>query len=441
MRIVVIGAGHVGRTVVEALHDEHEVTVIDPDGACVAALSYRFDVHGVTGNGASRRTLAEAGVDKADLVIASTSRDEVNLVATMLAKRMSGARTVVRTSNVEYLDAWREREIDVDFMVSPEVETANAVASIVGIPAARQTDVFADGLVQIVEFDVPQDCASDAIVGKLLREAAVPDDSKVVGIIRGNRAIRPDGDAVIEPGDRVIVIASPDAARAWSRLLALAEHTVDNVVIFGAGIVGTAIARVLLERGIRVRIVERDGSRARAVAEALPKAEVFESDGLDPEFLQRERIGRAAAAVFAMKDDAKTLYAGVLARLHGVDLTIGIVNNPESSAVLDEGGIDVAINPRDRVAEELVRFAHDPRIMQLAMLEHDRFEVLDLTVREDSELAGRPFRELPETGTIIGAVIRDGAALFPHSDDVLHPGDRVIVFVESSRATHVEKVL
>jgi trk system potassium uptake protein TrkA len=440
VRIVVIGAGHVGRTVVEALHDEHEVIVIDLDAANVAALSYRFDVHAVTGNGASRRTLAEAGVDRADLVIASTSRDEVNLVATMLAKRLSSARTVVRTSNAEYLDAWREREIDVDFMVSPEVETANAVASIVGIPAARQTDVFADGLVQIVEFDVPEDCTSD-ILGRPLREAGVPEDSKVVGIIRGNRAVRPDGDAVIEPGDRVIVIASPEAARVWSRALALVEHTVDDVVIFGAGKVGTAIARVLLERGIRVRIVEQNGTRARTVAEALPKAEVFESDGLDPEFLERERIGQAAAAVFAMKDDAKTLYAAVLARLHGVGLTIGVVNDPASTGVLEKGGVDVAINPRDRVAEELVRFAHDPRILQLAMLEHDRFEVLDLTVREDSELAGRPFRELPETGTIIGAVIRDRHALFPRSDDVLRSGDRVIVFVESSRATHVEKVL
>ena len=325
-------------------------------------------------------------------------------------------------------------------MVSPEVETANAVASIVGIPAARQTDVFADGLVQIVEFDVPEDCTSD-ILGRPLREAGVPEDSKVVGIIRGNRAVRPDGDAVIEPGDRVIVIASPEAARVWSRALALVEHTVDDVVIFGAGKVGTAIARVLLERGIRVRIVEQNGTRARTVAEALPKAEVFESDGLDPEFLERERIGQAAAAVFAMKDDAKTLYAAVLARLHGVGLTIGVVNDPASTGVLEKGGVDVAINPRDRVAEELVRFAHDPRILQLAMLEHDRFEVLDLTVREDSELAGRPFRELPETGTIIGAVIRDRHALFPRSDDVLRSGDRVIVFVESSRATHVEKVL
>jgi trk system potassium uptake protein TrkA len=155
VRVVIVGAGHIGRTLVEALHGEHDVTVIDLDKRSLAALSYRLDVHTVQGNGASRRVLQEAGVPKADLVVATTARDEANLVAAMLVKRMSGARTIVRVSNVEYLDAWREREIDVNFMVSSELETANAVAGVIGFPAARQTDVFAGGQVQIVEFDVP----------------------------------------------------------------------------------------------------------------------------------------------------------------------------------------------------------------------------------------------------------------------------------------------
>ena len=441
MKIVVVGAGHVGRTIVEALHEEHDVTVIDLDPARLASLSYRFDVHGVAGSGASRRTLQEAGVAKADLVMVSTATDDANLVSAMLVKRLSGARTIVRTSNLEYLEAWREREIDANFMVSPELETANAVASIVGLPAARQTDTFADGQVQIVEFDVPAEQGRNELVGRPLRGAPIPDDSKVASIIRGERSVRPDGDARIEPGDRVVVIGSPAAARRWSRALALAEQVVDDVVVFGAGKVGTAVARVLCHRDIRVRLVEQDHARARAVAEALPDADVFESSGLDQEFLQRERIGQASAAVFCMKDDPKTLYAAVLAKIHGVGLTIGVVNDPASTNVLERGGVDVAVNPRDLIAEEMVRFAHDPRIRQLAMLEDDRFEVLDLTVREDSELAGRPFRELPETGSVIGAVIRDGTARFPHSDDTLEAGDRVIIFVESRRASHVEKVL
>jgi trk system potassium uptake protein TrkA len=441
MRILLVGAGDVGQTIVEALHGEHDLTVVDLDPRCLAALSYRFDVRTVTGNGATRSVLQEAGVEKADLVMATTSRDEANLVSAMLVKRVSHARTIVRTSNAEYLEAWREREIDVDFMVSAELEAANAVAGAIGIPAARQTDVFADGQVQIVEFDVPADVARSAVVGRPLRAAAFPPDSKVATIIRGDRTVRPDGDASIEAGDRIVVIGSPVAARQWSRALALEERTVDDAVIFGAGRVGTAIASALLDRDIRVRLVEADGARARVVAAQLPGADVFETSGIDPEFLDRERIGHSAAAVFCMRDDPKNLYAAILARLHGVRLTIAVIHDVLSTPIFEECGIDVAINPRALIAEEMVRFAHDPRIRQLAMLEGDRFEVLDITVREDSDLAGRSFRDLPETGSVIGAVIRNGSALFPHSSDVLRPGDRVIVFVESRRASLVERAL
>ena len=441
VKVVIVGAGHVGRTVIEALHGEHAVTVIDLDGACLAALSYRYDVRTVEGNGASRSVLQEAGAAKADLVVITTARDEANLVSAMLVKRLSGARTIVRTSNVEYLEAWREREIDVNFMVSSELETANAVVGLVGLPAARETDVFAEGRVQVVEFDVPSGLERDELIGRPLRDAALPSESKVASIIRGDRMVFPSGDATIEPGDRIVIIGSPRAARDWSGGLALRSDLVDDVVVYGAGRLGTAIARVLLERDIRVRLLEADGEQARKAADMLPAAEVFHSEGFDPEFLERVRLGQAGAAVFCMASDEKSLYAAVLAKLHGVELTVGVVDDPLSAAVFERAGVDATINPRQVTAEEMVRFAHDPRIQQLAMLEGDRFEILDLTVREDSELANRSFRELPETGSVIGAVIRDGVALFPHSRDTLQPGDRVIVFVEARRASLVERAL
>jgi trk system potassium uptake protein len=441
VKVVIVGAGHIGRTLVDALRAEHDVTVIDLDGARLAALSYRYDVHTVQGSGASRRVLQEAGVTRADLVVATTARDEANLVAAMLVKRLSGARTIVRTSNVEYLEAWREREIDVNFMVSSELETANAVAGHVGLPAARQTDVFADGRVQVVEFDVPAGVPRGELIGRPLREAALPGDSKVASIIRGDGMVFPSGDAAIEAGDRIVIISSPEAAREWSRRLALRSELVDDVVIYGAGRIGSAIARVLLHREVRVRLVEMSEERAREAAEALPDAEVFHTEGFDHEFLERVRLGQAGATVLCMNDDARNLYGAIVAKLQGVQLTIGVVDDPMSAAVFERGGVDVTINPREVTAEEMVRFAHDPRIRQVAMLEGDRFEILDLTVREDSELANRSFRELPETGSVIGAVIRDGVAIFPHSRDTLRPGDRVIVFVESRRASLVERVL
>jgi trk system potassium uptake protein len=460
MKIFVIGAGQVGSTVVEALHDDHDLTMIDLDRNRLTTLANRYDIAAVEGNGASRRTLQQAGVEKADLLIACTSRDEVNIVAATLAKMISPeTRTIVRTANVEFLELWQERQLDVDFMVSSELETARAVAQIIGFPAARQTDVFADGQVQMVEFDIPPDtngrhnkhaplselapraATEDSVIGRPLREAAIPADSKVASIIRSDRMILPRGNESILPGDRVIIIGSPAAAQEWSRIVARSERRVRDVVIFGAGETGVAIARLLLAKGIRIRLLEADAERARYVAETLPEARVFHAAGTDPEFMDREKIGHAEAAILAMPDDAKNVYAASLAKLHGVGYTIAIVHDPVSANVCERAGVDVAVNPRTVTAEEIVRWAHDPRVRQVTMLEGDRFEILDITVREESKLVRKPFKELPMTGSLIGAIIRNGTAIFPHGNDMLEPGDRAIIFTESSRAPEVERAL
>jgi trk system potassium uptake protein TrkA len=442
VKIVVIGAGQVGSTVVEALHDEHELTVIDLDRSRLGPLSYRHDISTIEGNGATRSVLLEAGIKEAGLLIACTSRDEPNLIAAMLAKKLNPeVRAVVRATEVEYLEAWHERHLDVDLVVSSEIETAYAVSRTLGVPAARQTDVFAEGQVQIVEFDVEATAGDHAVIGRPLREARIPADSKVASIIRGDSAVVPRGDQSIEPGDRVIVIGSPRAAQEWSAIIAGDRPRLDDVVIYGAGRIGVAVAEHLLRQGIRVRMIESDRDRARRVAEKLPEARVFNATGLEPDFLERERIGQSRAAIFAMRDDAKNHYAATLARIHGVGFTIAIVHEPISVEVFEQAGVDVAVNPRQLTAEELVRFAHDPRTQQVAMLEGDRYEVLDVTVRSESRLVNTRFRDLPMTGSLIGAIVREGKAIFPHGEDVLLPGDRVIVFTEARRAAEVEQAL
>ena len=195
------------------------------------------------------------------------------------------------------------------------------------------------------------------------------------------------------------------------------QERVDDIVIFGAGQMGTTIARVLLDRGIRVRFVEGRAERAREVAEELPQARVFHASAFDPEFFERERIGqRDGRGVRAQRRSRQPVQrgAGQGAR-RAADDRAGArpVRRCRSTR---SGGVDVAINPRQVIAEELVRFGHDPRIRQIAMLDDDRFEILDLTVRADSELADTRFDELPKTGSVIGAIIRDGDAIFPHGE-------------------------
>jgi len=441
VRVFLIGAGQVGTTIVEALHDDHELTVIDTEAARLQALTARFDVAVFEGDGTSRKDLSAAGAGAADLVIACTSRDEVNLVAGMFAKREAEqATTVIRTSSTEYVELWREGQLDVDFVVSSELETAHAISRILGVPAARQTDVFAEGQIQLAEFDVAED-ASATVLAVALRNAPIPADSKIAAIIRGDETILPGGDDSLMRGDRIVVIGSPGAVKAWSSLLWPEGGTVRDVVIFGAGRVGSAIARVLLSQGLSVRMIEASRDQALRAAEALPKARVFNATGLDADFLERERIGQSQAGIFAMRDDAKNQYAATIAQVHGMPFTIAIAHDAVSVSAFERGGIDVSINPRAVTAEEIVRFAHDPRTQQVAMLEGNRYEVLDVTTRDSSRYIGMAFRDMPVHGSIIGAIVRNGSAIFPHGDDVLQAGDRVIIFTEAANAPWVVEAL
>jgi trk system potassium uptake protein TrkA len=414
MRIFVIGAGLVGATVVTALQVDHDLTVVDLDATRLKPLAQRFDVATVQASAGSASELAEAGVGDADLVIACTSQDEANLVAGMIARKLAPrAATIVRTSSVEYAEIWRESRLDIDFVVSSERETARAVSQAIGMPSARQTDTFAEGKIQLVELDVRSGASPD-LVGRALRDARIPADSRVAGIIRDGRAVLPSGDAVIAAGDRIVAIGSPQAAQQWCRLVAPATAVVRDVAVFGAQQLGAAIARSLVEQRLRVRVVEADPARALLIAERLPEARVFNTTGLERGFMQREGIARVQTAIFAMRDDAANLYAASLARVHGVGHTIALAHDPQSAAAYELAGIDVSIDPAHVTAEEIVRFAHDPRTQQVSMLENDRFEILDVTTRPESELVGLRLREMR---------------------------DRVIVFTESARAPVVERAL
>ncbi|MEV0694880.1 Trk system potassium transporter TrkA [Streptomyces sp. NPDC050388] len=432
MQVIVVGAGQVGHTVVKSLAETHECTVIDIDEARLEAVSHAYDVRITRGSGTWRETLLEAGVADAELVLACTSRDEVNLVTAMLARRLSSARTVVRATGTDYLEAWRAGDLDVDLLVSTAFETASAVARVLHVPGARHVDFFAGGEVVVLGVDI-REGRPPRFAGRPLRDAGLPAASRVVAVVRDGNWIRPTAHEVVRPGDWVIVMASPAAARAWSRLVTGADP-VDDVALFGAGRMGTAIARVLLDKGISVRLIEPDAARARAAA--LDRARVFHATGLDPAFLRRERVGAAGAAVFADGDDSRNLYAAVLAKVHGVELTLTVLEDPAAAEVFEAAGTDVTIDPGDETAEKMTRFTFDERTHQMAMLGDDRFEVLDITVRPDSRFAHGPVDALPGAG--VGAIVRDGTVFFPGGEDELRPGDRVIVLTEPDRVPAIE---
>ncbi len=437
MRVVVVGVGQVGHTVVKSLAETHECTVIDVDRARLEAVSHAYDVRVTHGSGTRRETLLEAGIADAELVLACTSRDEVNLVTAMLARRLSSARTVVRATGTDYLAAWRAGDLDVDLLVSKAFETASAVARVLHVPGARHVDFFAGGEVVVLGVDVPE-ARPPWFAGRPLSDVNLPEASRVVAVVRDGRWIRATAREVVRPGDWIIVMGSLAAARAWSRLVTGAEP-VDDVVLFGAGRVGSVIARVLLERGVAVRVIEPDAARARAAADLLDGARVFRSTGLDPAFLRRERIGTAGAAVFAGGDDSRNLHAAVLTKIHGVGFTLTVLDDPGAAEVFEAAGVDVTIDPGDETAEKMARFTFGERTHQMAMLGDDRFEVLDVTVRPRSRFAHAPVDVLEEVR--VGAIVRDGGVVFPAETDVLLPGDRAILLTEPGRVAAIERAL
>ncbi len=437
MQVIVVGAGQVGLTVVKSLAEEHDCTVIDIDKARLDAVSHAYDVRITQGSGARRETLLQAGVADADLVLACTSRDEVNLVTAMLARRLSSARTVVRATEMDYLAAWRAGDLDVDLLVSTAFETSSAVARVLDVPGARHVDFFADGEVVVLGLDVPE-TKPPQFADRPLRDADLPAASRVVAIVRGGSRIRPTAHEAVRPGDRVIVMASLPAARTWSRLVTGADP-IDDIALFGAGRAGTAIARMLLDKGIHVRLIEPDTARAHAAAEALDRAQVFHATGLDSAFLRRERIGAARAAVCASGDDSRNLHAAVLAKVHGVEVTLTILRDPAAAEVFEAAGVDVTVDPGDETAEKMVRFTFAEHTHQMAMLEDDRFEVHAITVRPGSRFAHRPVDALP--GADVGALVRDSRVFFPDGEDELRPGDRAILLTEPERVPAIKRDL
>jgi trk system potassium uptake protein TrkA len=441
VRILVIGAGRVGTSVVAALHEAHDVTLVDLDAETLQAIGNRYDVLTIPGNGTSRTALQGAGIDRADLVIAATDRDEVNIVAALQARAMCSGRIVVRTSSAEYLEAWRAGELPVDQMIAAETEIANAVLRVIGLPGAIQTDAFAGGLAEMVEFEVHADAAEN-VVGRRIADIRIPDESVIASLIRADSVRIPGGGDVIEEGDRIVLIASPAASREWAlRLARRGVEEVHEAVVVGGGPTGRAIAALLSRQGVRVRLIDQSQVVARRCAEDLPGVDVFCADATDTAFLTRENIGRAGAIVCCTDRDERDLLISLLAKSLGAQTAVAVVGDPDLVPIFERVGVDHALNQRLVVAEEIVRFTHDPRTRGFAMLENDRVEVLELTIRAECPLIGRPFRERPLEGAIVGAIERGGRVIFPRGDDALQAGDGAIILAEAHRVPELERTL
>jgi len=435
VQVIVVGAGEVGTSIAAELAEDHDVVVVEKDPAVVEAVTYAVDVLPVEGDGTDVEVLREAGIEDADMLIASTDVDEVNVVACGAAKTTGDVFTVARVKRRSLLETWRgvERAFGVDFMVSSDLLAAEAIFRISGVAGARDVDSFAGGLVRMAEFELADGCP---VTGQTVAEADRWNSLTFAALFRGEDLVVPRGDTRLQAGDRVVVIGSTDSVTEFAEELEPEEtNDPDDVVIVGGSAIGFQTATVFEEHGYGPRLVESDPERARELAEVLPATTVLQHDATDTDFLADERIGEADVVVSALASDEKNLLVSMLSERVGVDRTVSIVENPAYVDLFEAVGVDVAVNPREETAEEIIRFTRDAATEKVAMLEHDRAEVLEIELAEDSGLVGRPLAEavadLPD-GVVVGAATREGELITPRGDTTLHAGDHVVVFVEAS---------
>ncbi len=436
MQIVIVGAGEVGTSIADNLAADHDVVIIDIDAERAEQLKYELDVMTLAGDGASLSTLEHADIETADMFIASTDDDRTNLVACETAKTMADPFTIARTKSVEYLRTWEltESAFGVDFMVCSDLLSAENIVRVVGLPSAVDVDPFAGGLVQMAEFEIGAD---SPVAGQTVAEADRFESLTFAGLFRGEEMILPRGDTVIEEEDRAVVIGSPESVQAFANDLAPGSTPgdADEIVIIGGSEIGYQTARLLEDRGLSPRLIEQDPERARWLAEELPNTLVMEHDATDTDFLAREHVNEADIVVAALDSDERNLLVSVLAKRLGTDRVVAVVDNGEYVTLFEEIGIDVAINPRRVTAEEITRFTHGGVAENIAVLENDQAEVLELELGDSSELVGRTVREIAaEIGgeLVFGAITRNRTLIAPRGDTELLTGDHIVVFVESS---------
>lgn len=441
MNVIIVGAGQVGSSIAADLADAHDVIVVDRDADRVEDLNYSLDVLGVTGDGTTMDILEDAGIDSADMVIASTDNDETNVVVCSTAKAVSDAFTIARVKNTEYLRTWERsnRAFGVDFMVCTNLLAAKSIARMLSLPAARDIDLFAGGRVEMAEFEVSND---SPVAGKTVAEADRFESLTFVAVLRNGSVEIARGETVIDAGDRVVVIGSPESVRRFAESVAPEESTGEDeeVVVIGGSEIGYHVARLLEDRGLRPRLIEQDDERARELAERLPGTEVMKSDATNVDFLRREHIGEADVVVSTLGSDEKNLLVSLLADRMGIERTIAVIDTAEYVDLFETVGIDIGVSPRSVVAEEISRFTLEGTAENVAFVESDKAEVLEIEVSDDSILAGQPIREsardLP-SGVVIGALVREEAFIAPRGDTTVEAGDQVIVFTEMAVSDEV----
>jgi len=450
MRILILGAGQVGRTAAFHLSREeaNEVTVVDVNEDILRDLQDRLDVRTVAGNASHPTVLEAAGVQEADILVALTNSDEVNMMACEVAFTLYRTPTkIARIRSSEYTtrpELFGEGAVSVDVFISPEQLVTDYVERLIRYPGALQVLDFADGKVRLVGVRALQ---GGLLVGQRLRELPqhLPKaNARVVAIYRAGKSILPEGDTVIENGDEVFFLAATSDIKRVMGEMRKEDSPVRRVVIAGGGNIGFRLAKTL-EKNNQVKLIERDARRARRVSELLENAIVLNGDAADEELLIEENIDSADVFAALTNSEEANILSAMLAKRLGAHKVMALINKPSYAELMESGSIDVAISPQTVTIGSLLAHVRRGDVVRVHSLRRGAAEALEAVVHgneRNSRVVGRKVEEIPlPQGTSIGAIVRAEAVIMAHHDSVVEADDHLILFLSDRRHTDaVEKL-
>lgn len=453
MRVIVCGAGQVGTTIARHLAGEGvNVTVVDDDPAQVRRVDESYDVRGVVGHASHPATLVKAGAREADMLIAVTRSDEVNMVACQVAYSLFKVkRRIARLRHAGYLaqdksGLYAAEHLPIDVIISPEIEIAEGIAHRLRSPGAFDRAPMADGRVELLGIHVDvEDCA---MIGRPLADARAEDGDEVmsvVALVRQGRCFVPGPNERLEFGDDVYVIAPTHRNRDVMAAFGHRERVARRVVVVGAGNVGLHLVRKLRRDfpSVAIKLIEHDRERSEEVARELGDAVVvLHGDALDRALLEEAQTGSAETIVAVTNDDETNIFASVLAKQAGCRRAITLVNKRSYESLIPTLGIDAVVSPSAVTISTVLRHVRGGAISALYTLREDFGEVVEAEILEGSLLLHVPFRQLDlPTGMKIGAIVRDDLVIIPSGDTRLEVGDRVVALVTYQSLQRAKAIL
>ncbi|MGY9005032.1 MAG: Trk system potassium transporter TrkA [Alphaproteobacteria bacterium] len=450
MKVIVCGAGQVGTSIVRHLvAEDNDVTVIDSSPELVRKIGDSMDVKAMEGFASHPDVLEAAGIEDADMIVAVTYADEVNMVACQVAHSLFDVPTkIARVRNQSYLlPIWAELfsrdHMPIDVIISPEIEVSRAISRRLHVPGAFDTINLADGLVQLIGVRCDDDCPIIHTPLRQLQELFPGLNTIVVGIIRDGKGFVPESSDHMLPGDEVYFIADTNHIGRVMAAFGHEEAEARRIIILGGGNIGTHLAREIEQHhpGVTAKIIEYKAARAEVAASEVDNTVVINGDALDPDILNEANVAHAEAVIAVTNDDEVNILASLLAKRYGAGKAMALINNPNYPSLVTSLGIDVVVSPRAITVSTILQHIRRGRI-RAAHAVHEGFgEVMEAEALETSGLVGSAIRDVKlPAGVIFGAILRDGVVILPRGDTVIKANDRVIIFAITEAVRKVERM-